>query len=688
MYDVQFTEDAHGTPGVIARRFVDGMFGLGYLHGRYRPLQTILIHKAGQGTLARDLAPLHPLIHIDRLARRFDLVTLAKSEARRLDEKSKQRLDAYISGIHAGLDRGGNGFELGLLMADVEPVTIESVLASFLLASYMGLAESQARMELAIVKALQEGANPETLASMFDPHLAGWDEAWLRGLSLPDLFTSSRPKISGSNAWAVSGQWTKSGNALLAGDPHLQINQLPSLFLEVRLSVGSDYWLGATVPGLPGLGMGRNRYCSWSGTFAVADNSDFRELDEKEAEARSVIIERRFGEPFVDTVKEDSFGISDGLTGSDLAQRWTGREGAARALSAYIELLNSRSASDAKHCLERVTNFSLHYVLADVHGEVEYVQTGRIPRRPAEWSGLYPVKKQGLSNEYLCYEGRELSVDKEVNGIIVSANEARFGPEKSVLSTLSQPNYRRTRIQNLLQAQQQHTVQSFMEIQKDLVCLRERRVRKALLTHMEDGFLRRILQMWDGHCGPQAEGMTAFRQVLNCAYRAFAPGLGGDWFVDALQSSELSVWWCEALDRLITQPAQWNDSTIERFQKELLEITDSDLGPWGTAQTVEFRHMILGDLPRFFGFNRGPFALPGSISTVSQGNIFETNGGEIAIGPAYRFISPMEEDCIYSSLPGGISGSRFSTQYTKWLPDYLAGKYHVLRPPTTSERVQ
>ncbi|MEE2904267.1 MAG: penicillin acylase family protein [Myxococcota bacterium] len=686
MYEVHFTQDEHGTPGVIGRRFVDGMFGLGYLHGRYRPLQTILIQKAGQGTLAKDLAPLHPLIHIDRLSRRFDLCRIAKREAKSLEKMARQRIEAYIDGVHAGLEKGGHGFEIAILMADVEQLSVESVIASFLLASFMGLAESQGRMELAIVKALQEGADPEILNQIFGPHLQGWDVEWLKTLAIPNLFTESRPTVSGSNAWAVSGHWTRSGSPLLAGDPHLQINQLPSLFLEVRLSVGSDYWLGATVPGLPGLGMGRNKNCSWSGTFAVADNSDFCEFDSKAASARSVIVERRFSEPFVDVVNEDSFGVSDGLTGPDLSQRWSGREGAANALSAYIELLESKTVAEAKSCLERVTNFSLHYVLADVHGDIDYVQTGRIPRRPSNWSGLYPVR--GMLDKGECFQGPELSVEKEVNGIIVSANEARLGPEGAILSTLPQPHYRRSRIQQLLQEHTEHSVHSFMKIQKDVVCLRELRVRTLLIEHMEDGFLRRVLQMWDGQCGPQDEGMTVFNAVLACAHRAFAPSLGGRWFLEALESTELPVWWCEALDRLIAEPKNWTESTIQGFRKELSNITDLDLGPWGDAQTVEFRHMIFGDLPRFLGFNRGPFPLPGAVSTVSQGNVFEVNGGQIAIGPAYRFISPMDEDCIYSSLPGGISGSRFSSHYTKWLPDYLSGQYHILRPPTRNETMQ
>jgi penicillin amidase len=43
---------------------------------------------------------------------------------------------------------------------------------------------------------------------------------------------------TGSNNWAVSGSKTKSGNPILANDPHLSLN-LPSLWYSMQLSTKS-----------------------------------------------------------------------------------------------------------------------------------------------------------------------------------------------------------------------------------------------------------------------------------------------------------------------------------------------------------------------------------------------------------------------------------------------------------------
>jgi penicillin G amidase len=687
VFEIKFTEDLNRTPGFICKNVDSGFYGLGHMHGHYRPLQTLLLVTAGRGRLCAEIAPKRQLLHIDRLTHRYDLVRKGAQEAQCLPTRTRRRLDAYCRGVADGIDLGGVGFENHLLMTQLELPTPASLLSSFLLASFMGLAESQGRMELSLVRALQEGADESLLQTMFHPHLVGWDPQWLRGLDIPELGENVRPKVGGSNAWAVSGQRTQSGAALLAGDPHLQINQLPALFFEVRARVGDDYWLGATVPGLPGLAMGRNRNVSWAGTFAVADNIDYQSFDPAAAKPRSIHIERRYNSPFSDVILENENGVNDQLTGKDLVESWAGIEGAAQAMTAYLDLMLASTCSEAESVLRQASNFSLHFVLADRSGDVRYTQVGRIPKRSAGWSGLFPVDARGPKKRIGFYEGKDLPRLGSDADLVCSANEARLGPDGAVLSTLAQPSYRIERIRSLLESQNKHDVSSFQEIQLDLVCLREKRLRSVLLSHMDEGFLKILLSRWDGHCGPQSEGMSVFKLAVDLAVEVLSKHLGKDWFKTAYSQSELSVWWCEALDRAIVLPQIWTEDFTAEFKTRLRAANERNLNTWGEVQTVRFCHMIFGGLPRFFGFDQGPYALPGAISTVCQGNVFRINNDEIAVGPAYRFIAPMDEDCLHTSLPGGIHGSRFSSTYVCWLDDYLNGRYHEIMPPTEEERV-
>ena len=66
-----------------------------------------------------------------------------------------------------------------------------------------------------------------------------------------------------SNAWAVNGPKVSGGGSMLAGDPHLP-QTLPSVWFEVAVSAPGYNVSGASVPGLPGVLIGRNRRIAWS----------------------------------------------------------------------------------------------------------------------------------------------------------------------------------------------------------------------------------------------------------------------------------------------------------------------------------------------------------------------------------------------------------------------------------------
>lgn len=99
----------------------------------------------------------------------------------------------------------------------------------------------------------------------------------------------------GSNAWAVMGSATTDGSALLAGDGHLQLS-VPSLFWQFGLDTilmggeGEDTRLmGATIPGLPLMGVGTNGRIAWTQTAYFADVTDwYRE---------EIVLDETSGEP-------------------------------------------------------------------------------------------------------------------------------------------------------------------------------------------------------------------------------------------------------------------------------------------------------------------------------------------------------------------------------------------------------
>jgi penicillin amidase len=66
-----------------------------------------------------------------------------------------------------------------------------------------------------------------------------------------------------SNAWAANGSAISGSGAVLGGDPHLP-QTLPSVWYEVALSAPGYQVSGVSVPGLPGILLGRNAHIAWS----------------------------------------------------------------------------------------------------------------------------------------------------------------------------------------------------------------------------------------------------------------------------------------------------------------------------------------------------------------------------------------------------------------------------------------
>jgi penicillin G amidase len=693
--------DAQGTPGIWAEGPRDAYLGLGFLHGRFRGLQTLVLGAAGRGILAERLFPKAELVRLDLLVKRLDLPGRGQAEATRLPALVSVWLDAYLSGVEQGLARAGVPMELRALCARLPALDRAAVISGMLLSAYLGLAEGQERMESALVDVLRAGANPRLLEVMFAPHLDGWEPQALAKLERvpgPGMATAGLVAGGGSNAWVVDGHRAAHGKPILCGDPHLQINQLPALLFEVRARVGDNWWLGATIPGLPGIAVGRNRHLAWSGTFACVDNVDFviEELEDGQVRRpsglgsvvrREVEVRRRFRRPLKVTFVETEHGVlerADG-DGATLATRWPALERAADSLAAHMRLPMATSAHEAATLLESARAHSLHFLLADGSGHTWYQQLGCAPRRSDGWSGLYPVPANGSRKWTGFYEGAMLPRGAAQDGIEASANEARPAPDGAVLATLAQPGYRLERIRAMLRERPAHDRASMEEIQLDLVSIQGLALRPRLVRELAPGPLSAALARWDGRYDLENAGAHAFELAYRAATLGLKDELGGDWLRLMLEQSELSVWWCAAFDRVLLDPRSWDGDRGRRLRGALGGVAEIRAVPWGEAQQVTHGNLVLGGLPAAFGLDRGPFPLPGSRATVRQGNVLNVGGQTVAIGPAFRMIADLGVDELWTAIPGGIDGAPGSTTYDCWLRDWHGGRYHRLAPPAETE---
>ena len=77
-----------------------------------------------------------------------------------------------------------------------------------------------------------------------------------------------------SNAWAIHGNYTETGQAFMASDPHLRLS-VPSTWYLIGLHYDRDtFGVGGSMVGMPFIGQGKTNHFTFGMTASLADISD------------------------------------------------------------------------------------------------------------------------------------------------------------------------------------------------------------------------------------------------------------------------------------------------------------------------------------------------------------------------------------------------------------------------------
>jgi penicillin amidase len=98
----------------------------------------------------------------------------------------------------------------------------------------------------------------------------------------------------------------------------------------------------------------------------------------------------------------------------------------------------------------------------------------------------------------------------------------------------------------------------------------------------------------------------------------------------------------------------------------------------GERQRLTLTNVFAGKLPRFLGFDRGPYELAGCRATLDRSGVFRAHGRLTSFAASWRSLTDLGSDEVLTALPGGPSASRFSRWYTSDLSRWLEGSYKEL----------
>ena len=520
---VEIVRDREGLPHIFAADEADATAALGFAHAQDRLWQMEMNRRIANGRLAEIVGA--PGLETDRFLRTIGIRRSAEAIHAGLDAETRASLAAYARGVNAYLATRTAPLppEFHLLRAPApEPWSpIDSIGWSLMMALDLG---ANLNAELTRMRLAQAGLPMERIGEFLPPYPG---ESWPQ---LPDylaLYRSLAPQAQrtgqmirafdlglegvGSNNWVVSGARSETGRPLLANDPHLGLSA-PALWYFARLTSPKGTVIGATLPGVPSVVLGRNEHIAWGFTntgpdvqdlfierIDPADPSRYRTPDGwARFDTVREVIRVKGGPDEVLDVRISRHGpvISDGASraattaapeGHALALQWTALSPGNLTVQAFARLNAARNWQEFLDAARHYHAPQQNMVYADTAGNIGFIAAGRVPVRKPEndLRGLFPAPGWDARYDWAGFIPFE-DLPQEFNparGFRITANE-RITPEgypHHITSEWATP-HRAERIAELLAGRERHSVESFRALQADHRSNAVREILPLLLT--------------------------------------------------------------------------------------------------------------------------------------------------------------------------------------------------------------
>jgi len=705
----QITWDDHAIPHIHGTDPTELMWGLGYCHASDRGMQMLLMRILGQGRGSESLESSDGMLQTDLFFRRMNWNGACADEAAKLTASARGLVEAYCEGVNARFG-AKTPWELRLIGYRHEPWKPGDCVLIARMVGYLTLVQSQAEIERLLVEMVQARVERARLDELFPGILEGLDEELLRKVRLRETVVPASVKwnpalarMMASNNWVISGKRSASGKPMLANDPHLEANRLPNVWYEAVLISPNRYGLGATMPGLPGLLIGRTNDVAWGSTYPFMDALDswvehckdgkFRRETVKGDQwipfrQRRETILRKKKPPYIATFYENEHGTADGDPHSDeyiLATRWSGANAGATSIENMSKIWDATTAQQAMSYLGRI-EMACSWVIADRLGNIAYQMSGLMPRRREGARGFVPLPGWKTENDwdgYVDYHELPQALNPEAGFFVTANNDLNsFGSAKPI--NMPMGDYRARRIEQMLSTDRKLGVKEFSAMHYDVYSLQAEQFMKVLAPLLPDSRPGRILIAWDFSYAPESEGAYLFEQVYRALLReVFGGALGGAFEFLATETGTF-VDFYHAFDRVILseRSAWFGGRTREQVWRAAIDRgLEGQVRCWGEVQKIMLSNILLGGkLPRFLGFDRGPVTIRGGRATVHQGQLYRSGNRATSFIPSFRMITDLAEDVVHTNMSGGPSDRRFSKWYCSDIHNWLNCIYKSLRP--------
>ncbi len=728
---VEILRDRWGIPHIYAQNRADLFFAQGFVHAQDRLFQMDLNRRTAQGTLSEVFGEI--ALDTDRAIRTFGFNRLGRIDFERAAPEVRDALTAYAAGVNACITHPNTKLPVEFTLLGHKPAPwqpeesahFSRVMIWQLSHAWQGeilraeIVDKVGLKHAAELEIHYPAGNPTTLPQGIEFNALDPDSL-LRKIPGPFL-----DRGKGSNAWVVTPHRSATGGAVLSNDMHLAVS-MPSLWYEVHLNAPDLHVTGVSLPGVPMVLVGHNDRIAWGMTLAYTDAEDLfiEQLDAqnrylyKDAWHAAEIIEEPIRvkgrkEAHMERVIVTRHGpiISDvvGYPAQKVAVHSMALQ-PVPALEGWLRLNAARGWDDFVAAMRCIEAPQLNVAYADVDHNIGYWVSGSVPVR-AKGNGSTPAP--GWTGEYewvgeVPFEEMPHALNP-AQGYLVTCNH-KIVPDDypHFLGNVWMNGYRARRLADLIEEQDQLTLQDHARFHKDFTCLPGIELQTLLkdFPTPEGGPAARALQLlsaWDGILNPESVGGAVYEVLRYTLVRnLFVPSLGGEltkrlmgegFHPLLMHANEFFGQDTVVLLRMLTNPASWwvqqaggYESWVTRSLEEALGWMRANLGEdegcwaWGNFHQVNFEHPLGAQKPLDQVFNRGPFPIGGDTDTpcqtaMSPGSPYDNR----AWSPTFRQIVDMSDLSKSLSMhPPGQSGQLASPYYDDLAEPWLNVEYHPM----------
>jgi penicillin amidase len=728
---VTVLRDELGIPYIFAANTPDLIRAQGFVTAQHRLMQMELFRATWRGELAAsfgaDALPSDIRMRVLGIRRNGD------RHATKLNAASRAYFQYYVDGVNGYINAYPSDHPIELKIAGLKPrpwsvadlVTLihyvhythstnfkAEVIAQELI-DKLGLDRAREIFPLTLNPDWTAQAREKARTSLYQPASAaqtGWTKLDIKWSDLAVAPETLNHQGLGSNNWAVGPSRSASGKPMVSNDPHLDNRILPGTWHPVGLFSPDIQAVGAALPGMPGILVGRTKHVAFGVTNAYGDVQDLyvETIDPTDSKR---YLDGGKGVPFevvTETIQVKDKEAAGGFREQVLKVRYTkrgpvisdhpgmGAKGdkllVLRSTDAEVlgpvtgieGLLSAPDVAAFDREVQKIDLMMFNFVFADDQGAIAHRATGAVPirsgadgsfpRAPAkdgsdDWTGFIPKDRMpGMINPARAWVG-------------TANNDTRPEGYPWYYTNYVAPNYRYTRMGQVLGAAQKMTVDDDWKLMRDDRNLQSDVLRGPVVAALKDDpaqhDLAAILEKWDG----VDRADQAAPLIYQALYREIVRGTFIDELGEDTTNDMLSTWyfWQQRFDALVATPDSiWFDDVRTADRRETLADVIRSAAPraraqleaaqgkdpaawsWGKAHTLRFvsplrRNGAGQELAGGFTLERS-----GSGETLSRGVYDFQKPFDVNFFASMQLVADLgDPDKIEAVLAGGVSERHF-----------------------------